>query len=249
MKSIISLTFDDGLRCQFERAAPILNRYGLKGTFFLIANHNSTHDLWNKHVDDWWKIDWRPEDLEMLASVVRDGHEIGSHSVSHHPDKLKVAERADLEVRESRSLIEGWTGAKISSFCYPFYWSHAYLGRAVKSAGYKQARGGGLPPDYSPSNSYYSFSRPAPLDPFNIDCRQISRSEEVGSWLRPGCWHVLTYHAVGDDRDGWEPISEAQFTDQIEQLARYRDAGAVDVLTFAEAAGRFRTADQAKGDN
>jgi hypothetical protein len=53
---------------------------------------------------------------------------------------------------------------------------------------------------------------------------------------------------VGDDRDGWEPISEAQFTEQIEQLARYQDAEAVDVLTFAEGAGHFRTADQAKGD-
>ena len=243
MKSLITLTFDDGLRCQFEKAVPILNRFGLKGTFFLIANRNSTHDLWNNHVDDWSKIDWRPEDLEMLVGVVRGGHEIGSHSVSHHPDQLKLPERADLEVRDSRSLIEGWTGAKISSFCYPFYWSHEYLSDAVKKAGYRQARGGGVAPTYAPSNSYYSCSEPTSLDPFNIDCRQISRTEDVSSWLRPGCWHVLTYHAVGDERDGWEPISEAEFRAQVEQLAKYRDSGEVEVLTFAEGADRFRTAD------
>ena len=97
MKSVVSLTFDDGLRCQFEKAVPILNRYGLKATFFLIANDDSTHDLWNNHVDDWWKIDWRPEDREMLATVVRDGHEIGSHSVSHHPEKLKLSRGRTLK--------------------------------------------------------------------------------------------------------------------------------------------------------
>jgi Polysaccharide deacetylase len=31
-------TFDDGLRCQFEQAVPILDRYRLPATFFLVAN-------------------------------------------------------------------------------------------------------------------------------------------------------------------------------------------------------------------
>src|SRR6266851_5617228 len=36
--ALVSLTFDDGLRCQFEKAVPILDRYGFPGTFFLVAN-------------------------------------------------------------------------------------------------------------------------------------------------------------------------------------------------------------------
>jgi len=239
MQSIVSLTFDDGLRCQFEKALPIMNRHGFKATFFLSANQDSTHDLWNNHVDDWWKIDWRADDIDQLKSLIRDGHEIGSHSVSHHPEKLKRSDRADFEARESRILIEGWTGAAITSFCYPFYWSHAYLCGAVKDVGYKQARGGGLPPQYGPTNSYYSISDPASIDRFNIDCRQISSSENVDSWLQPGCWHVLTFHAVGEDKDGWEPISVTQFTLQMEELARHRDSGEVEVVTFADGASRF----------
>lgn len=218
-----------------------MDRHGFKATFFLSANQDPTHDLWNHHVDDWWKIDWRDEDVAMLRALVRDGHEIGSHSVSHHPEKLKILERSDFEARESKALIEGWMGTKVTSFCYPFYWSHEYLASAVKNVGYEQARGGGRAPQYGPTNSYYSLSDPANMDRFNIDCRQISTSEDVKGWLRPGCWHVLTYHGIGDEQDGWEPISVEQFTTHVEELARKRDLGAAEVVTFTEGAGRFKT--------
>ena len=36
--ALVSLTFDDGLRCQFEQGVPVLDRYGFPATFFLVAN-------------------------------------------------------------------------------------------------------------------------------------------------------------------------------------------------------------------
>ncbi len=240
MQSTVSLTFDDGLRCQFQSALPILNSHGMRATFFLIANRNPTHDLWSGHTEDWWKIEWSVGDIAMLRGLVQDGHEIGSHSVTHHPTDMQ--KQPDREARESKTFIEGWLGTRVSSFCYPFYCSHAFLADAVKDAGYEQARGGGTPPLYEPSASYYPISDAGGFDPFNIDCRQISSNEDVGGWLRPACWHVLTFHAVGEERDGWEPISVEQFAAQMAQLAKFRDSGAVEILTFAEAAARLRQA-------
>ena len=141
--AVISLTFDDGLRCQFDKALPTLNSDGLPATFFLIANDEATHESWMGHAGDWFKIDWRDEDIGMLKKVVQDGHEIGSHSVTHHPQKMPM--HPDIEARESRRLIEGWLGTEVSSFCYPYYSSHVYLANAVKNAGYEQARGGAKP--------------------------------------------------------------------------------------------------------
>jgi hypothetical protein len=92
-------------------------------------------------------------------------------------------------------------------------------------------------PEYVPGASYYDVSESGSLDQFNVDCRQISQNENVSEWLRPGCWHVLTFHAIGDERDGWEPITADQFSANMAELARYRDSGAV--LTFAQAAERF----------
>jgi peptidoglycan/xylan/chitin deacetylase (PgdA/CDA1 family) len=48
--AIVSLTFDDGFRCQFEKAVPILNNHQLPATFFLIANRDETHDRWAGHI-------------------------------------------------------------------------------------------------------------------------------------------------------------------------------------------------------
>jgi hypothetical protein len=94
-------------------------------------------------------------------------------------------------------------------------------------------------PEYVPGGAYYDVSGSESLDRFNVDCRQISHNENVSEWLRSGCWHVLTFHAIGKDRDGWEPITAEQFSTNMAELARYRDAGAVEVLTFADAAARF----------
>jgi len=238
MRSLISLTFDDGFRCQFDEALPILNSYGMPATFFLIANQDSTHDRWAGHTNDWWKIDWREDDVEMLKRLVKDGHEIGSHSVTHHPTKMQ--KQPEIEALESKRLIEGWIGTKVSSFCYPFYGSHSYLADAVKNAGYEQARGGGIPPSYGPRASYYAVPDNGSLDRFNVDCRQISTNENVRGWVQPGRWHILTFHEIGGEQDGWAPITAERFAMQMAELAKHRDSGAVEVVTFKDGAARLR---------
>lgn len=244
-KPLVSLTFDDGFRCQFDNAVPILNSYRMPATFFLIANQDSTHDRWAGHTNDWWKIDWRDDDISMLKQLIQDGHEIGSHSVSHHPTKMQG--QPEFEVRESKQLIETWIGTTVPSFCYPFYRSHAYLADAVKSAGYEQARGGGgVPPSYGPRASYYPIADRGALDEFNVDCRQISPNENVSGWMQPGRWHILTFHGIGGERDGWAPITVERFAAQIGELAKHRDSGAVEVVTFKDGAGRIRHTSGAK---
>jgi peptidoglycan/xylan/chitin deacetylase (PgdA/CDA1 family) len=234
--ALVSLTFDDGFRCQFEKALPILDSYDILATFFLVANRDATHDRWAGHFNDWWKIDWREDDIAMLKKLVQHGHEIGSHSVAHHPTKMKT--QPDIEARESKRLIEEWIGTKVSSFCYPFYHSHANLANAVRDAGYEQARGGGIPPNYGPRASYYAVGQNGAFDRLNIDCRQISATENVGGWIRPGCWHVLTFHGIGGERDGWAPIPVEQFATQMTELARHRDSNAVEVVPFKDGAER-----------
>ena len=135
-------------------------------------------------------------------------------------------------------MIESCVGTKVSSFCYPFYRSHAYLVDAVKNAGYEQARGGGIPPLYGPRSSYYAISHDGTLDRFNVDCRQVSRNENVSGWVRAGCWHVLTFHGIGGEQDGWAPITVEQFATLMAELAALRDSNAVEVVTFKDGVER-----------
>jgi peptidoglycan/xylan/chitin deacetylase (PgdA/CDA1 family) len=226
--ALVSLTFDDGLRCQFEQAVPILDQYGFLATFFLIANTDRIHTDGVKH-PDWHKTDWNEKDIQFLKGMVKQGHEIGAHSVHHrHPF---LDDDPSGEARGSKQWIESRMGIEIPSYCYPFYRMTDPIKNAVINAGYKQARWG-------KRNSYYSLQ--GSLDWFGIDCHQISRQGEiVGRWVRPDCWHVLTFHGIGAEQDGWQPITVPEFARQMAELAKLRDSGAVEVVTFKGEADRL----------
>lgn len=221
--ALISLTFDDGLRCQFERAVRILDQYGFPATFFLVANTDPIFtDGFAEHSGfNWRKIAWNAHDIQLLKGMVEHGHEIGSHTVSHKGPRIMAD--PEFEVAESKRLIEAWMETEIPSFCYPFHWTIQHLKEQTEKAKYRQARTGA-------QNSFY---RSSPIDWFALDCHQIMRTGEVITrWVQPGCWHVLTFHGIGGEQDGWEPVSEPEFARQITELAKLRDSGAVEVVTF-----------------
>src|SRR6266446_1039380 len=104
--ALISLTFDDGLRCQFQRAVPTLDRYGFPATFFLVANTDPifTDGFAERGGFNWPKIAWNAHDIQLLKGMVERGHEIGGHTVSHKGPRI-VADAA-FEASESKRLIE-----------------------------------------------------------------------------------------------------------------------------------------------
>jgi peptidoglycan/xylan/chitin deacetylase (PgdA/CDA1 family) len=243
MQTLISLTFDDGLRCQFEQALPILNEYALPATFFLVANTDSIlrDGYWHPR---WRKTDWNKDDIRFLEKMIQQGHEIGSHSVHH---KLSFLDKdPQFEAESSKRWIQDRVGVEISSYCYPFCHFTDPIKMAVINAGYKQARWGA-------NETYYPLLDP--VDQFKVDCRLIGKfdfqrvrgnfvgrygAEDVDNWMRPGCWHVLMFHGIGTLNDGWWPIPVAEFARQMTQLAQHRDSGRVEVVTFKEGARRFR---------
>jgi len=242
---IISLTFDDGLRCQMECGVPVLDRHRLPATFFIAANASPEHLDYCPHAP-WRKIEWNLDDVRTLKDIVRRGHEIGSHSVWHKDPEIPSVRPAHdrrydakYEAEESKRLISGWMDMEIPSFCYPFCKTGGGLKDAVIAAGYKQARAGA-----NADNGYYPIGDS--LDYFDIDCRLIGvcdRRENVPSWKRHGDrWHVLMFHGIGTDADGWLAISPEEFAREMAEIAAYRDTGEVEVLTFAEGAERMRSA-------
>ena len=243
--ALISLTFDDGLRCHFERALPILDRHGLVATFFLVANTDPIFSDGFPH-PDWSKTDWNGDDIRLFMDMMRRGHEIGAHSVHHkHPF---LDDNPEFEAVESKRFIEERLNTTVSSYCYPFCHYTRPIGKAVRKAGFTQARWGA-------HDSYYPLG--SSLDDFKVDCRHIGKlsseavnghsvgkdgCEDVGSWLRPGLLHILMYHGIGGIDEGWWPISVAEFEREMAELAKYRDAGRVEVVTFVAAMQRLRGA-------
>jgi peptidoglycan/xylan/chitin deacetylase (PgdA/CDA1 family) len=128
----ISLTFDDGLLDNYEVGLPILERLGLRGTFFIATGFLGRS----------FRIrgsDRSAMTREQVRELVARGHEVGAHSVSH-PDLTTVSSKqVYLELRQSRAALEDIIGARVVSFAYPKGAWNPAIREAVEMCGFGQA--------------------------------------------------------------------------------------------------------------
>lgn len=122
-KSVI-LTFDDGGLDNYEVAFPILEEYGLKGTFFVI-----TGSVGRKGQMTW----------DQLHEMAARGMSIQSHSVSHPDLRGVTASKLTSELVDSSQAIADEIGQSSYVFCYPSGAYNQTVIEAVRAAGYLMA--------------------------------------------------------------------------------------------------------------
>ena len=107
------LTFDDGFRCFVDNALPLLRKHRARVTVFPVAGFLGKRSGW----DVYSGLDHLSEDnLRLIAS---EGHEIGSHSLTH-PD-LTLLSSADLrtELADSKAKLEDIINAPVRALAFP----------------------------------------------------------------------------------------------------------------------------------
>lgn len=77
--------------------------------------------------------------VEQLRTLQQEGHEVGSHSVSHELLPACHDDRLEREVRASKAVLESALDHEVSSFCYPNGSVDARVAGAVRDAGYARA--------------------------------------------------------------------------------------------------------------
>jgi peptidoglycan/xylan/chitin deacetylase (PgdA/CDA1 family) len=77
--------------------------------------------------------------FEELAELAADGHEIGSHSMTHCMMPECDDSALVYELSESRRVLQAHIGQPIESFCFPNGNSDARTANAVAEAGYQRA--------------------------------------------------------------------------------------------------------------
>ena len=110
----VCLTYDDGLDCHLDIAAPALESFGFKGTFYCTGFSSSL----SKRMEDW-------------RSMAQRGHELGNHTLFHpcHGDKFEwIKPEYDLnhytfdqlknELRTANVLLKAVDGLQERTFAY-----------------------------------------------------------------------------------------------------------------------------------
>lgn len=142
LKNKMVLTFDDGYVDNLNQAAPIMNKYGYKGTIFVAIKFMA----WPGYVT------WQD-----LISLQNKGWEIGSHSWNHiHLDKLND-NQLKKELFDSKLFLETFipnTFKEVDTFAYPngIYNEKAIV--ALKKYGYIAAVSGNRGVNTNNTNLY-----------------------------------------------------------------------------------------------
>lgn len=211
----ISLTFDDGMKSQLELGAPLLTKYGLRGTFYVNPRDDYQSQL----------LAWLP--------AAAAGHEIGNHTVGHPCSKnfafIADQGRRGLEemtwtdmaaeiVEAGRRLAEALPDQGRVSFAYPCY--QPFIGRGASRQSYVPlvlehcvaGRGRGEranDPRYCDLGYLWSFA-----------CERMTAAEMIGlveQVIVEGRWGILTFHGI---HEGHLAVAEDDLAELCAHLQR-----------------------------
>ena len=104
-KAVI-LDFYDNDIGQFTYAKPILDKYGFKGTFFIVCNWASSHNP--------ERMTWQD-----ISQLYGEGHDIESHSMTHKLLDGLSASALDYEVGQSKQCLHDHLGIYPTVFSPP----------------------------------------------------------------------------------------------------------------------------------
>jgi peptidoglycan/xylan/chitin deacetylase (PgdA/CDA1 family) len=123
----VAVTFDDGYRDTLERAAPMLARYGIPFTVFVVGGYLGRSPVPGLYLDR--------GALRELAGV--PGASIGAHGHTHRP--LTRLPDADLreELHASAAAIADVLGGRPDAMSYPHGAVDARVSRAVAGDGFR----------------------------------------------------------------------------------------------------------------
>ncbi len=191
-RAAVSLSFDDTRYSQLEVGLPILDRHGVKATFY--ATLRSMEGS-----------------LERWCQASANGHEIGNHTVSHpcsgnflwsraHALEDYTLEQMEAELVDASARIEEWTGRPPATFAYPC--GQKFVGRGAGVQSYV-----GLVAKHFLVGR--GFREEAVNDPTFCDLAQITGIDFDGlsvaaalQWLeraeQQGGWLVFAGHDVGE---------------------------------------------------
>ena len=206
----LSLSFDDGRESQWRHALPLLDRYGVRATFYPLPS------AVREHVESW-------------RAVVTAGHEIGNHSATHpcsgnfRFSRRNALEEMTLDALEQGELLEAnrqlleLLGVQPRTFAYPCGQTTVGRGKSVQSYVPAVAR------HFLAGRLFFSemHNDPAYCDLHQLYAVTMDNVDEAGldalldAARAEGGWLILAGHDAG-------PVGARQTTllDTLEHLCR-----------------------------
>lgn len=212
---VASITFDDVPDNAVTNGAPVLERRGVRGTFYVAAGTCGMRDR-----------QWRVADRAQVRALAEAGHEIGCHTARHVNVQSLDEAALTRECDRNRDLLAEIGGVVPRNFCYPFgdvgLRQRRVLAERFDTCRtiYERPNAGRIDP--AMLNAYGLFD--ATIDRAGLD-RLVRESKARGGWL------VLYTHDVSAD-----PTPIGTSPRLLDEALAVLAGHGVPVLTTGEAA-------------
>ncbi|RLC92980.1 MAG: hypothetical protein DRI39_07105 [Chloroflexi bacterium] len=143
----VIVTFDDGYRDNCLNAFPIMEQYGIKGTFFVVTDYIDTDRIFHwlhlggislSHSQENRQC-WRPLSRHEIAEMSARGACFGSHTKTHCYLSQVDETTALEELKGSRECLEEILRRPVTCLSYPHADTNESVKGWVQEAGYRAA--------------------------------------------------------------------------------------------------------------
>ena len=219
---VVTIAFDDGDQDQYNYAYPLLQQYGMAGTFYVITGFLGTSGYMTV-----------PE----LQTMQANGSEIGSHSVDH-PDFTQISDsQINEECNESQQFLQS-NGLSAVNFAYPYGDANSHTDSIVLQY-YRSAR-------YSYQSNWLNPISPSTDIPMGFAgeaasvTTALSQDEAaVDQAIATNSWVIIFFHHVVPAANvaSYLPygIDTTDFSTLLSYIANARVASGLKVLTINQA--------------
>jgi len=222
-RAIISITFDDVPLSALENGVPLLDRFNIKGTFYVamgLANSEKNHA---RQAEPDAEVYLDPKDIRMLHL---QGHHIACHTYSHYMLDTGSADELERDAIRNIDELKDLLGhIPIDHFSYPFGQVN-FKAKKLLSKHYKTMRCSRPGINSSPADLYL-------LRASSIYSREFNQEDIKGlikTVERHRGWLIFYTHGVTEQPDAYSCTPE-----QLEWVIEQCNQSSAEILTVSEA--------------
>ncbi|WP_163712216.1 polysaccharide deacetylase family protein [Mangrovibacterium lignilyticum] len=198
---LVVLTFDDATASQYSIVAPLLEKFGFGGTFFICEFQPNFKDS-SKYMN------WR-----QIAALNRMGFEIANHTRHHEHINSLSKEKAVEVLKYIDDKCDSLDIPKPTNFAYPGYGLNLSALEVLKEEGYHFARAGG-------SRAYNPVvDHPLLIPSWAMNSENKQEIMQAFSEAKEGKIVVLTIHGVPDVEHPWVTTPPELFEEYLTYLS------------------------------
>lgn len=224
-RPLLTISFDDAPVSAAHEGAAILERHGVRGTYFISAGLSGQESHLGRYTE--------AADIQALATA---GHEIACHTLSHLDCGRARGAAITAELDQSRDALTALGLPAPRTFAYP-YGDVSPAAKGVLNNRFIASRAlhHGLITTGTDLNQAPAVGIEGP-DGEQVALGWIDRAAET-----PGSWLILYTHDVRDEPSSWGCTPEV-----LERLLTDALSKNFEIVTFEEGARRAHACDSAR---